>query len=194
MNNYGNSARERAVRLKSSLEKNGSTYSLVNWDSVTPVAWKDIDGVVLSGSYDMLSEPGVQAKFSKEIELARESGVPLLGVCFGHQLLGYAFGSPIVRTSRPSFGYNDARVLRKGPLFDRLGSRVSVYESHHEVVSSLPKEFVQLARSRASEVCAMQHTRLPLFGVQFHPERNSVEMPDGDRIVSNYVRAVRTGL
>ncbi len=166
----------------------------MNWDSATPVAWKDFDGVVLSGSYDMLSEPRVQYKFSRELELIRESGVPLLGVCFGHQLLGYAFGSAIVRTSRPSLGYKNVEVLKKRLLFDRLGPRVSVYASHHEVVSSLPMEFVQLARSRESEVCAMQHARLPLFGVQFHPERNSPERPDGGRILSNYVRAVRTGL
>ncbi len=194
VNNYGNSARERAVRLRSSLEKNGSTCSQVDWDSVTPVAWKDFDGVVLSGSYDMLSEPRVKAKFSRELELARVCGAPLLGVCFGHQLLGYAFGSTVVRTSRPSLGYSTAQVLKKGPLFDGLGSRVSVYESHHEVVSSLPKEFIQLARSRASEVCAMQHTSLPLFGVQFHPERNSLEMPDGNKIVTNFIRAVTNGL
>jgi GMP synthase (glutamine-hydrolysing) len=194
VNNYGNSSRERAFRLKSSLEKNGSTGNMVSWDSIAPTAWKDFDGVVLSGSYDMLSEPRVQAKFSKEVELARASGVPLLGVCFGHQMLGFAFGSRVVRASKPSLGYNEAQVLKKNPLFNELGPRVSVYESHHEVVSFLPKEFVQLARSRGSEVCAMQHSRLPLFGVQFHPERNCLERPDGDRIISNYVRAVRTGL
>jgi GMP synthase-like glutamine amidotransferase len=194
VNNYANSARERALRLRSSFEKNGSTGTIVSWDSLASRAWKDFDGVVLSGSYDMLSEPGVQVKFSREVELARTSGVPLLGVCFGHQILGFAFGSPVIKAPRPSLGYREAQVLRKEPLFDDLGPRVSVYESHYEVVSSLPKEFVQSARSRGSEICAMQHSRLPLFGVQFHPERNSKEMPEGDKIISNFVHSVRASL
>lgn len=194
VNNYHSSARARAVRLRDSLEKNGSNVSMLDWESITPAVEKEFDGVVLSGSYDMLSDTSTQTKFSKELELARASSVPLLGVCFGHQLLGHAFGSAVVRTRRPHLGYYDAEVLRKNPLFDRLGSRMSVYESHHEVVNALPKEFVQLARSRGSEVCAMVHSRLPLFGVQFHPERYSLERPDGDKIISNYVRTVRTGL
>lgn len=166
----------------------------MDWDSVSSAAWKGFDGVVLSGSYEMLSQPRTQTKFSRELELARASDVPLLGVCFGHQLLGQAFGSTVVRASKPSLGYYEAEVLKKNPLFDELGPKVSVYESHHEVVSFLPRDFLQLARSRASEVCAMQHSRLPLFGVQFHPERNSPDKPDGDRIISNYVRTVKTSL
>ncbi len=166
---------------------------MLNWDSITPAVWDNSDGVVLSGSYDMLSEPRTRAKFSTEVELASLSQVPLLGVCFGHQLLGHAFGSKVVKAPHPSLGYCDVDVLRKDSLFAGLGPAVSVYESHHEVIDSLPGDFHRLAKSRGSEICAMQHSKLPLFGVQFHPERNSPERLDGERIIANFVRMAKTG-
>jgi len=117
----------------------------------------------------------------------KDHGGPALGVCFGHQLLGHAFGSRVVRAANPAKGYRDAEVLRRDTLFRGLPHSIGVYESHQEEVESLPAGFAHLARSSTAEICAMKHSGLPIYGVQFHPERYSLEKPDGEVILANFV-------
>ena len=117
----------------------------------------------------------------------KDHGGPALGVCFGHQLLGHAFGSRVVRAANPAKGYRDAEVLRHDLLFRGLPHSIGVYESHREEVDSLPTGFAHLARSSTAEICAMKHSRLPIYGVQFHPEHYSLEKPDGEVILANFV-------
>ena len=190
VNNYDASHRERALTLKASLARRGGRVEVTDWNLLSAAKLREYDRVVLSGSYDMLSQAMTQAKFAKEIDAMKDSGGPVLGVCFGHQLLGHAFGSRVVRASAPAKGYRDAEVLRQDPLFRGLPDSIGVYESHHEVVDSLPRGFSHLARSSTAEICAMKHSRLPVYGVQFHPERCSLEKPDGDVIIANFIEGL----
>jgi len=187
VNNYDASHRERVLTLKASLARRGGRVEVADWNLLATAKLGDCDGVVLSGSYDMLSRARTQAKFAKEIDAMKDHGGPTLGVCFGHQLLGHAFGARVVRSPAPAKGYHDAEVLRHDPLFKSLPDSIGVYDSHHEVVESLPKSFAHLARSSTAEVCAMKHSRLPVYGVQFHPERYSRDKPDGGVILTNFI-------
>ena len=186
VNNYDAANRERMLTLKASLAR-GGRVEVTDWNLVTSEKLREYDGVILSGSYDMLSSARTQAKFAREIDAMKDHGGPALGVCFGHQLLGHAFGSRVVRAATPAKGYRDAEVLRHDPLFRGLPHSIGVYESHHEEVESLPTGFTHLARSSTAEICAMRHSRLPIYGVQFHPESYSLEKPDGEVILANFV-------
>ncbi|TLY11103.1 MAG: GMP synthase [Thaumarchaeota archaeon] len=186
VNNYDAANRERMLTLKASLAR-GGRVEVTDWNLVTSEKLREYDGVILSGSYDMLSSARTQAKFAREIDAMKDHGGPALGVCFGHQLLGHAFGSRVVRAANPAKGYRDAEVLRHDPLFRGLPHSIGVYESHREEVESLPAGFAQLARSSTAEICAMKHSGLPIYGVQFHPERYSLEKPDGEVILANFV-------
>ena len=186
VNNYDAANRERMLTLKASLAR-GGRVEVTDWNLVTSEKLREYDGVILSGSYDMLSSARTQAKFAREIDAMKDHGGPALGVCFGHQLLGHAFGSRVVRAANPAKGYRDAEVLRRDPLFRGLPHSIGVYESHREEVESLPAGFAHLARSSTAEICAMKHSGLPIYGVQFHPERYSLEKPDGEVILANFV-------
>ena len=186
VNNYDAANRERMLTLKASLAR-GGRVEVTDWNLVTSEKLREYDGVILSGSYDMLSSARTQAKFAREIDAMKDHGGPALGVCFGHQLLGHAFGSRVVRAANPAKGYRDAEVLRHDPLFRGLPHSIGVYESHREEVESLPAGFAHLARSSTAEICAMKHSGLPIYGVQFHPERYSLEKPDGEVILANFV-------
>ena len=186
VNNYDAANRERMLTLKASLAR-GGRVEVTDWNLVTSEKLREYDGVILSGSYDMLSSAKTQAKFAREIDAMKDHGGPALGVCFGHQLLGHAFGSRVVRAANPAKGYRDAEVLRHDLLFRGLPHSIGVYESHREEVDSLPTGFAHLARSSTAEICAMKHSRLPIYGVQFHPERYSLEKPDGEVILANFV-------
>jgi GMP synthase (glutamine-hydrolysing) len=188
VNNYPTA--ERFERLVRGLEGNGARVTSADWTKSTAKVFNTFDGVVLSGSPDMMSEPKVHAKFASEIQAIRESKVPILGVCFGHQMMAHAFGSQVVKDARPVLGFVRTAVLRDGELFEGLPKSLMLLESRHEVVESLPEGFELTARSETSPIAGMKHRSRPLYGVQSHPERYSAENPEGNKVLGNFVKLV----
>jgi GMP synthase-like glutamine amidotransferase len=186
VNNYPST--ERFDKLRSCLERNGATVAVTDRNGCSASYFNGFDGVALSGSPDMLSTPRAQARYAAEIDSIRGTKVPLLGVCFGHQLMAIAFGSKVVRDARRVHEFVRTDLLTDDPLFVGLPRSTVMLESRGEVIEFLPRGFVQIARSTTSAVAAMKHTRLPLYGLQFHPERYTAEHPDGNILVRNFVR------
>lgn len=116
----------------------------------------------------------------REMELARrmaEAGKPVLGVCFGHQILARAFGGPacVRAAAKPELGWCEVRRNAEGPRRDILSGlpgRFYTFQSHREEVARLPERFVATATSERCAIQAFRHERLPVFGIQFHPEKN----------------------
>ena len=127
------------------------------------------------------------------IEFAAERGLPLLGVCLGHQCLAAAFGASIVRA--PSLVHGEAsQVSHRGDgLLEGLPSPFPAARYHSLCVdeATLPPELQVTARTEDGVVMAMRHRNLPLEGVQFHPE--SVLTPDGPRLLANFLRRIGEG-
>jgi len=186
VNNYP--TRERFERLEKCLMDNGAKVTSVDFDSVSPRLFGQFDGVALSGSPDMMSEDRVAAKFSKEMDAIVDSNVPVLGVCFGHQMMARAFGSEVVKDGRHILEMVQTKVLAEDPLFAGLPRPMMLLESRHEIVKTLPPGFRLLATSATSEIATMKHLTRPLYGVQFHPERYTKDNPDGNTVVGNFVR------
>jgi GMP synthase (glutamine-hydrolysing) len=131
----------------------------------------------------------------------RQAPRPILGVCGGQQQIALAFGSRVDLIARiaPGVGYEGAfrergftsvemTVEKKSVLFAGLPEKISVWESHCDEVKDLPAEFVRTATNSVSEIQAMEHTSLPLYGVQFHPELYDDEHPHGKTILENFLR------
>jgi GMP synthase (glutamine-hydrolysing) len=189
VNNYP--TRERFVRLAKCLQDNGAEVESIEWDQATTARFDASDGAVLSGSPDMMSEPKVQAKYCDEIDAIRDSGVPVLGVCFGHQMMAHAFGAEVVKDGAHVLEMVKTEVLAKDLLFKGLPEELMLLESRWEVVKSLPSGFRLVARSATSEIATMKHRTRPLYGVQFHPERYTKENPEGYTVIGNFVRLLR---
>jgi GMP synthase (glutamine-hydrolysing) len=186
VNNYP--TRERFERLVKALAGNGARVTSVDWNQVSARMFDSYAGVVLSGSPDMMSEDRIAAKFSKEMDAILDSKVPVLGVCFGHQMMGRAFGAEVVKDGHHVLEMVKTKVLGQDPLFEGLPRSLMLLESRHEVVKSLPKGFRLLASSATSSIATMKHETRPLYGVQSHPERYTRENPDGNAVVGNFVR------
>lgn len=186
VNNYPST--ERFDKLRGCLEGNGATVTVTDRRGCSVSYFNCFDGVALSGSPDMLSTPRTQVKYSPEIDSIRGTKAPLLGVCFGHQLIAIAFGSKVVRDASHVREFVRTDLLTDDPLFVGLPRSTVMLESRDEVVEFLPQGFVQIARSSTSVIAAMKHTRLRLYGLQFHPERYTTEHPDGNIVVQNFVR------
>ena len=189
VNNY--QARERFLRLEKCLAGNGADVTSIGWKEATASRFGSFDGVALSGSPDMMSEGSVLTKYRNEVESIVDSRVPVLGVCFGHQMMARAFGAEVVKDSRHVLGMVETRVLTGDPIFSGLPRSLMLLESRYEVVKSLPKGFRLIARSRTSDIAAMKHERRPLYGVQFHPERYTKEHPEGNRVMGNFIGTLK---
>ncbi|HXW94455.1 MAG TPA: gamma-glutamyl-gamma-aminobutyrate hydrolase family protein [Nitrososphaerales archaeon] len=189
VNNYP--SRERVVTLERCLEENGAHVVPVELESVSASRFDSSDGVVLSGSPAMFTEARTISKFQPEVDAVLDSNVPVLGVCFGHQLLAHAFGAEVVRDSMHVLEMVKTTVLKDDTLFDGLPRSLMLMESRYEIVKSLPDGFALLARSSTSRIATMKHPTRQLYGVQFHPERFTREHPEGERVVGNFVRMLR---
>jgi anthranilate synthase/aminodeoxychorismate synthase-like glutamine amidotransferase len=144
--------------------------------------------------------PRTPAEAGISIELVRaaaQAGIPLLGVCLGHQAIGEAFGGQVVRADRQMHG-KTTDVLHNGdPLFAGIASPVPVMRYHSLIVApeTLPAELRMLAwsadRADGSEVMAIRHIEHRVWGVQFHPE--SVGTSAGKRLLSNFLGLAGVG-
>jgi len=189
VNNYP--SRDHVVTLEKCLKGNGAEVDPLELGRVSTAKLDSADGVVLSGSPAMLSEARTISKFQPEMEAALDTKSPILGVCFGHQLLARAFGARVVRDSRHVLEMVETTVVKEDPLFAGLPRSMMLMESRYEVVKSLPEGFSLLARSATSRIATMKHPTRLLYGIQFHPERFTKEHPQGDAVVGNFVRMLR---
>jgi len=152
------------------------------------VLQKDPDIVILTVSNFMLSKPDTRMVFRPEMDLVRETDLPFLGICFGHQLMGAAYGSQVVDLGHNIREFKEVKLLGQDPLFDGLPGSIRVSESHRQALTCVPEGFGHLAESATSQVEAMCHQKRPIYGVQFHPERSDEKHPHGRVIIQNFLR------
>lgn len=102
---------------------------------------------------------------------ALEAGIPVLGVCFGHQLLAAALGGTVEKMDQREIGYNEIRLTdhgRRGDLFRDVPDPFTTFTTHQDRVARLPGADT-LAENRYG-IQAYRHRDLPAYGIQFHPE------------------------
>jgi GMP synthase (glutamine-hydrolysing) len=152
------------------------------------VLQKDPDVAILTGSNFMLAKADTRMVFQQEMDLVRKIDLPFLGICFGHQLIGAAYGSKVIDLGHTVRDFKEVRPLGNDPIFDGLPSLIRVSESHRQILDSVPKEFRNLAESATSPVEAIVHKSRPIYGVQFHPERTDEKHPHGRIILQNFLK------
>ena len=132
-----------------------------------------------------------EAGISVPLVRAAAGRVPLLGVCLGHQSIGEAFGGQVVRADRLMHGKTTMVAHTGHPLFRGVPERFEAMRYHSLVVApdGLPAELEVTAwssdRAPGTEIMALCHRSLPMYGVQFHPE--SVATREGKRLLENFL-------
>ena len=161
-------------------------FGLVHGPNATAeeIGGADLKGVILSGGPNSVLEAGAPPIDHGIFDL----GVPVLGICYGQQLMARDFGGQLHRAAKREYGKATIQVSDADSiLFQGLDLDQSVWMSHGDHVEKAPEGYVVTAKTPGVPVAAMEHRGLRRFGIQFHPE--SIMTPVGKRILRNFIRS-----
>ncbi|MCD6414899.1 MAG: GMP synthase subunit A [Candidatus Diapherotrites archaeon] len=143
----------------------------------------DVDGLVLSGGAVRIGSGG--EKIVKHVASYLDNlGKPIVGLCAGHQFMAIHFGGTSEPAKIPEYGQVEIEVLNENDLFKGIPKKFTAWASHNDEVTSAPG-FEVLAKSRDCKIEAMRHKKMPLYGIQFHPEVEHTKY--GEKIFENFV-------
>lgn len=142
---------------------------------------KSIKGIILSGSARSVYEKDT-SKFDREI---LNLPMPILGICYGQQLIVHLMGGKVVAGKSGEYGLTRLNIKNAGEILAHLGNSKNVWMNHRDVVVRLPKSCASIASTEYSKIAAFANTKQRIFGVQFHPEVSHTE--NGDQILRNFV-------
>ena len=138
-------------------------------------------GIIFSGGPASVYEPGAPG-VEEEIY---EPGWPILGICYGHQLMARQLGGEVVPAEKREYGRADLTVIEDTTLFAGQPRRLQCWMSHGDTVLSPPPGFTTLAVTETTPVAAMAHPARKIYGVQFHPE--VAHTPFGKELLRRFV-------
>ncbi|MEX2081687.1 MAG: glutamine-hydrolyzing GMP synthase [Dehalococcoidia bacterium] len=163
-----------------------NTYcELLPWDApYDQVKGEDIRGIILSGGPASVYEPGAP----QAPAWVFESGLPILGICYGMQLLAHQLGGRVEPGARKEYGPATIRATASTPLLEGLPLELDVWMSHGDRIEAAPPGFRAVAASDNSPYAVMYDGQRKYYGIQFHPE--VVHTPRGKDVLRNFVAGV----
>jgi GMP synthase (glutamine-hydrolysing) len=142
-------------------------------------------GIILSGGPNSVYDQGAPSLPAHILQ----SGLPVLGICYGIQLLAHTLGGQVASSEAREYGPASVALdAPSSPLFSGIDAPMQVWMSHGDRIDALPPGFRVIAHSANSPVAAMADTQRRLYGLQFHPE--VVHTPAGKTLLSNFCTAV----
>ena len=143
-------------------------------------------GIILSGGPETVKQKGSPKISDKVFDL----GIPLLGICYGMQSIAKQLKGKVELAYKREFGHADLLLKNQGSgLFKGINTKkISVWMSHGDHVSKLPRGFKICATTGNSPIAAFYHPTKKIFGLQFHPE--VTHTPQGKKILKNFVRDI----
>ncbi len=154
--------------------------------TVDDIIRKEPTALVLSPGPGRPENAGIMEDLIKETS----GNIPILGVCLGHQAIAQVYGGKIGYAPTLMHGKTSPVTHNKSILFNNISSPFIATRYHSLVVEpkSLPKEFNITAKTSDGVIMAIQHKKLPLYGLQFHPE--SIMTNDGKTILNNFLETL----
>ncbi len=144
------------------------------------------DGIILSPGPGRPEDAGICVDIAQKIV-----DIPILGICLGHQAVGYAHGGKVIRAPEIKHG-KTSKVIHYGKgLFEGLKSPVTVMRYHSLVLEreSLADNFIITAQTGDWTVMGIRHKKYPIYGLQFHPE--SIMTESGRKMIENFLNVTR---
>ncbi|HPM43147.1 MAG TPA: glutamine-hydrolyzing GMP synthase, partial [Candidatus Omnitrophota bacterium] len=151
---------------------------------ISEIDRRDIKGIILSGGPASVYAHGAPACDPGLLNL----GIPVLGICYGMQLMAKMLGGQVERAHSREYGRAVLTVTNPDMLFKDIPKKSVTWMSHGDKVRHMPKGFKRLALSRNTSIAAFANPKKKFFGVQFHPEVAHTE--HGKSLIKNFVREI----
>ena len=166
----------------------GATVRMIENDQMTveEVLALSPDRLVISPGPCSPAEAGISVPL---IVAAAEAGIPLLGICLGHQAIGAAFGGKVIHAQRVVHGESSIIRHTGNGIFSGIAPEFSAVRYHSLAVErhSLPDCLQVTAWTDDDEIMGLQHCELPIFGIQFHPESFQTDEAAGAALIRNFL-------
>lgn len=157
-------------------------FSEIKEGDVSALELKDYKGIIMSGG-----PASVSASDSVKCDPAVfELGIPILGICYGHQLVAHFLGGEVNKGQVSEYGQAKVKFLKREGVFEGVGEEESVWMSHFDQVVKAPEGFEIVASTSDCPIAAMMNKEKRIYTLQFHPE--VTHTPCGMGILENFVR------
>ena len=140
-----------------------------------------VKGIILSGGPSSVLIKGSPRPDKRIFDL----GVPMLGICYGEQLMAHMLGGQVGKSKQREFGHSTLKISKKGKLFSGIPKTLRVWNSHGDRLEKLPKGFEPIASTENSPYATIQDAKRDFYGMQFHPEVAHSEM--GMEVLTNFL-------
>ncbi len=141
-------------------------------------------GIILTGGPSSCYEEGAATCDPALFEM----GIPVLGLCYGAQLMSHVLGGKVERATNREYGKTELDVDVNARLFEGVSTHTTCWMSHFDYISKLAPGFRSIATTENCPVAAMECTEKNLYGIQFHPE--VLHTPEGSKMLFNFVRGI----
>ncbi|RUM32148.1 MAG: glutamine-hydrolyzing GMP synthase, partial [Aquifex sp.] len=163
----------------------GVYSEIIHWDTpVEEIKKKNPYGIIFSG--------GPASVYAKDAPLPDpkiyELGIPILGICYGLQVITHQLGGKVVRSDKQEYGRARLRVIKEDVIFEGIPKESDVWMSHADKVVKLPEDFEVLATSDNSPYAVIANRKKKIYGFQFHPEVTHTVY--GKEMLANFVYGV----
>jgi GMP synthase (glutamine-hydrolysing) len=138
-------------------------------------------GLILSGGPSSVYSPHAPQPDPEVFSL----GVPILGICYGMQLMGHHLRGKVEHSERREYGLGELQIETDCPLFKGLGKQIKIWNSHGDKITRLPAGFRTVAVTENSPYASIEHPKKKFYGLQFHPE--VAHTPQGREILENFL-------
>lgn len=159
-------------------------YSEIRPSETPASALEGVRGIVISGGPASVYEPDAPRVDPAIFDL----GCPVLGLCYGHQMIAWRLGGEVRRGEKGEYGLAWLETLGQDPLFAGAEGRQPIWMSHRDTVTRVPPGFAILGATDTCPVAAMGDRARRIYGLQFHPE--VVHTANGKRILANFLFSV----
>jgi GMP synthase (glutamine-hydrolysing) len=149
----------------------------------------EYDKIIISGgpSSVYLDKPTL---CNRLVELIKEGKIkkPLLGICYGQQLIAHVFGAKVANGKSAEYGMSKIKIIKKDALlFKEVPTQITAWVSHFDEVKEIPRGFVVTAKSDTCEIEGLENKEMKIYSVQFHPEVWHTEF--GEKIIKNFLES-----
>lgn len=182
VNNAEPGITEFAKPIEKIIEEVGSNFVFIEYLESIILDMNEYDGIILTGSpqgNDIIEHHSPYFKWIKKCKK------PILGICAGHHITGFLYGSEILRSREPESGDFKIEILESDPIFDGMENPFIAKQMHNDSIT-LPENFTLLATSETCNNQLMKHKKKPLYTCQFHPEFYN------QQIIKNFILFCKT--